>query len=93
MPALDRLYRTHVRRGLSVLAINVGQPRKMVLEGLKGLGVTYPVLLDEDRKISTTYDVVNVPRTIILDRRGIVRYKIVGSVDAQILKRFVETLL
>lgn len=93
MPALDHLYRTHVRRGLSILAINVGQPKKMVQEGVRGLGVSYPILLDEDRRIASAYEVVGVPRTIILDRRGIVRFKIVGTITPQTIKRFIETLL
>lgn len=93
MPDLERLYRSLARRGLSILAVNVGQPRRTVQEGVKGIGVTYPVVLDPDRRISSTYEVVGIPRTIVLDRTGIVRYKIIGSVGAHDLKRFIETLL
>lgn len=93
MPELDRLYRSLARRGLSVLAVNVGQPRRIVQDGVKGIGITYPVILDPDRRISAAYEVVGIPRTIILDRTGTIRYKIVGSVGARDLKRFIETLL
>lgn len=93
MPALDALYVRNRKKGLAVLAVNVGQRRDVVKNFLAGLRVSYPVLLDPDRSIAREYDVAGVPRTLILDRNGIIRYKIVGEAKGDILQKFIASLL
>ena len=54
------------------------------------LGITYPVLLDPDQRMAASYDVVGVPRTYLVDRKGIIRYKILGSASSETLKKQVS---
>lgn len=93
MPALDSLYTRYRKKGLTVLAVNVGQRREVVKSFLDGLRVSYPVLLDPGRSMAREYDVAGVPRTLILDRNGIIRFKIVGEANGDILQKFITSLL
>jgi peroxiredoxin len=93
MPALDALYRAYGGKGLAVLAINVGQKRDAVRQFLGTLRVSYPILLDPDRRVASAYEATGVPRTFILDRSGAIRYKIVGEVPEETLKKFLQSLL
>lgn len=93
MPAMEGLYRKFQSRGLAVLAINVGQPRAAVKSYLQGLGVSYPIYLDQDTRAAREYEVVGVPKTVILDRSGVVRYKILGSATAASLTKLVTSLM
>ncbi|MDD2898745.1 MAG: TlpA disulfide reductase family protein [Desulfuromonadaceae bacterium] len=93
MPAMDGLFREYQRKGLSVIAVNVGQPRQVVQEAVAGLGISYPVLLDMERTTAAPYDIVGVPRTIIIDRTGIIRFKIIGSAPRSMLKKYLQSLL
>ena len=83
---MDGLYREYQRKGLSVIAINVGQSHGTVQEAVAGLGISYPVLVDSGRSSAAGYDIVGVPRTIIIDRTGNVRFKIIGSAPRAMLK-------
>lgn len=93
MPAMEGLYRKFQSRGLAILAINVGQPRAAVKSYLQGLGVSYPIYLDLDARAAREYEVVGVPKTVILDRSGVVRYKILGSATAASLTKLVTSLM
>lgn len=93
MPALDSIYAKYRKKGLVVLAVNVGQRRDEVKKFLSGLRVGYPVLLDPGRSIAREYEVVGLPRTLILDRSGIIRFKIVGSANGEILQKYITSLL
>ncbi len=36
--------------------------------------VTFPILFDVDSKVSKLYEVQGMPNTVIIDRKGVVRY-------------------
>lgn len=93
MPAMDRIYRQYARKGLVILAVNVGEKKATVKSLAREVGVSYPVLLDPDKKGATGYDVVAVPRTYIVDRNGFIRYKVLGGASEQLLKKQILSLL
>jgi len=39
------------------------------------------------------YDVIGVPKTVILDRSGVIKYKIVGASSMESLNKLVQSLL
>ena len=41
---------------------------------LKDTPVSFPILFDTDSKVSKLYQVAGMPNTVILDRKGTVRY-------------------
>lgn len=93
MPAMEKIYGKYGRKGLVILAVNVGQRRDIVITLVRGLGISYPVLLDTNRQMATKYDVAGVPRTYLVDRNGVIRYKIIGSASEELLVKQVLSLL
>lgn len=93
MPAMEKLYKKYRTKGLVILAVNVGQNMKIVKNLVKDADITYPVLLDPDKKMSESYDVIGVPRTYMVDRKGVIRYKILGSASSETLKKQLLSLL
>jgi peroxiredoxin len=93
MPAMETLYGKYGRKGLVIMAVNVGQRRNLVNELVQGLGISYPVLLDTGKSMARKYDVVGLPRTYLIDRKGIIRFKILGSASEEMLKKQVLSLL
>jgi len=93
MPAMEKLYEKYRRKGFVILAVNVGQKKELVKRLVTDIGITYPVLLDPDRKMAENYDVVGVPRTYLVDRKGVIRYKILGSTSSETLKKQLLSLL
>ncbi len=93
MPAMDDLYSTYRKKGLEVLAVNVGQRKEDVRAFTAELGVSYPILIDADGKSSSLYGVTDVPRTYIVDRSGVIRYRIFGGATPEVLKKLIISLL
>jgi peroxiredoxin len=93
MPAMDDLYSKYRRKGLEILAVNVGQRKEAVKSFASDLRVSYPILIDADERSASLYGVTDVPRTYVVDRSGIVRYRILGGATPEILKKLILSLL
>ena len=93
MPAMDELYGKYRRKGLEVVAVNVGQKKETVKAFAAELGVSYPILIDMDGKSAALYGVTDVPRTYVIDRSGVVRYRILGGATPEMLKKLILSLL
>jgi cytochrome c biogenesis protein CcmG, thiol:disulfide interchange protein DsbE len=93
MPAMEGLYKKYRGKGLEVLAVNVGQKRETVKAFAAGLGVSYPLLIDAEQRGAAMFGVTDVPRTYIIDRNGIVRYKIFGGATPTLLQKLILSLL
>jgi peroxiredoxin len=77
MPYLDVISKAYADKGLAVLGVDTdGVDVKTVLETLTEVkvGVSYPLLTDEDFKITDVYTNFLVPLTIVIDKGGVVRY-------------------
>jgi cytochrome c biogenesis protein CcmG, thiol:disulfide interchange protein DsbE len=92
MPAMDELYGQYRRKGLMVLAVNVGQKKETVKTFAAELGASYPILIDPDEKNARLFGVTDVPRTYVVDRSGIVRYRIIGGAQPEMLKKLILSL-
>ena len=93
MKAIDAVYRRHRDKGLEVFAINAGQDKATVEAFIRKLGVTYPVLLDEQSSIARRYGVVGLPTTYFVDAEGVVRGKVIGEADEAVFERHALALL
>ncbi len=93
MPAMENLYSRYRRKGLEILAVNIGQRKEVVKSFAADLGVSYPILIDTDGKSASLYGVTDIPRTYVIDRNGMVRYRILGGATPEILKRLILSLL
>jgi peroxiredoxin len=95
MPELEEIYQNNQDKGMSILAINVRQPEDVVKKYMSNLPttITYPVLLDTYAKIYKKYGIVGVPTTIIVDRKGVIKEKILGEMDKNTLERLIVKML
>jgi peroxiredoxin len=74
MPLLDELYNEYKPLGFTILGVNVEEDSTQAKQLLKELPVDFPVLFDNQSKVSRLYDVVAMPSTVLVDRDGNVRY-------------------
>lgn len=93
MPRLSGWYRRLHARGLVVLGVDQQEDRSTVAAFLRKLHVPYPVALDESASVSARYNVWGLPRTILVDRRGLISSVAVGPVDGPYLAAHVEPAL
>ena len=78
MPVLDQLYRHYHALDFTVLGVNVEQNSDDARSLLKDVSVSFPILFDNENKVSRLYDIKGMPSTVLVDRDGNVRYMHVG---------------
>jgi peroxiredoxin len=76
--SLDDLAARYAGNGLVVLGINLDGDRRRTAAAVEALNVSYPILLDNLKNVSRSYQVDKMPVTVLIDRQGTVRYVATG---------------
>jgi peroxiredoxin len=74
MPLLDRLHQRYLDTGFAVLGINVEGEEAPARNLIDRIPVTFPVLIDQEQRVSELYELEAMPSTVVVDRDGVVRY-------------------
>lgn len=73
MPKLEEIFSRYERAGFTLLGVNIDEDSARALRLAEQLGVTFPLLLDNEQAVSRLYDVQAMPMTVLVDRQGQVR--------------------
>ena len=76
-PFLEQLHKSYGGKGVAVLSVVTdGVDADTTRTVMKEVGVapSYPVLMDPDFSASDTYTNFVVPHTLVIDRKGVIRY-------------------
>jgi peroxiredoxin len=92
MPDMQNVYDDLKDDGFTILAVNVNDPPVMARRFLEDFGYTFPVVKD-DGEVSRLYEVQFIPKTLLLDREGVVRFVTVGPVHEEQLRQLVTEWL
>lgn len=74
LAALDKSLATYRSAGLQVYGINVDDDQSRALDFAHGEAVSFALLLDPEKNVSRSYQVDNLPMTVLIDRSGVVRH-------------------
>jgi peroxiredoxin len=88
MPDLESLFERFQSKDLVILAISDEEPGK-VEPFIRERKVTFPVLLDPDRKVNDLFVVNGIPKSFVYDRKG---QFVAQSIDMRTRKQFLEML-
>lgn len=89
LPAYEQVYQQYggATGDFAVLGINLQEGQAQVEAYTVGLGLTFPVLLDEDGRVTTRqYQVTGMPGSFLIDPQGIIFYRHVGPLNAETLR-------
>src|SRR6266487_3688850 len=79
MPAMQASYDKLRDEGFVVLAVNELEDTEKVAEHIRVHRHTFPVVMDHSNRVANRYGVVGLPASFLIDRQGIVREQIFGS--------------
>ncbi len=96
MPAMEALYQRLGGRGFTILAVSADENgATAVAPYVSEMGLSFPVLLDPEGRLSPRYGVTGYPETFIIDRQGRVVNHTIGPAawDSEELVAFFVDLL
>lgn len=92
MPFFNRVSAKYEDRA-AILSINQAESPETIAAFAERNGLTYPLLIDQDMKVNNLYGVLNLPTTIFIDRNGVVKEVLIGTISQAVLEDRVENLL
>jgi cytochrome c biogenesis protein CcmG, thiol:disulfide interchange protein DsbE len=83
MPSMEILNKNFEKDGLVVLAVSIDRvtTSKDIPPFVKGLNLTFPVLIDSWGRTDKPYKRMGVPETFIIDQQGIIQEIVIGPRD------------
>lgn len=74
MPILEKLHTKYKPMGFTMIGVNVEPDSAEAARWLQATPVTFPILFDTKSEVSKLYSVQSMPSTVIIDRKGNLRW-------------------
>jgi peroxiredoxin len=89
MPALESVYQEYKDQGFVILAVNATNQDDpdQAIAFAQSLGLSFPILFDDQGEVSNQYQVRALPSTFFVDAHGVIREVIVGGPMSEALLR------
>ena len=81
MPAMESLYRELGSQDFELIAVSVDDDRRAVEEFAARLGLTFPILLDSEKRVAEAYQSHRFPESYLIDRQGVLVARYIGPRD------------
>lgn len=95
MPDMQKFYLEQQDHQVEIVAVNLtmGEMNPNDVEAfVNDYGLTFPVLLDLNGDIGQMYQTVTIPTSYLIDSQGIIRKKIVGPMDKEMMNELIESV-
>ncbi|HEX2025343.1 MAG TPA: TlpA disulfide reductase family protein [Actinomycetota bacterium] len=91
-PGLQRLSEEYADRGVQFLGVNFNDDPAAAREYVREYGVTYPSV-EDDGPLAHAFGIPYLPATVVVDRGGEMRYRLLGAQPEERVREYVEELL
>lgn len=94
MPHLQAAYENN-QQEVVVLGVNLTQRDSVeeVPAFLDEFGLTFPIVLDENGEVATTYNVIGQPASVFIDEDGLIHTVFQGPVNEEFINERIDELL
>lgn len=93
MPDLVDLNSKLSSQPFTVLSINYGESKDAAQSFATSYGANFPIFLDQDKKVASSYGVTTIPASVLLDKSGKIVKMWVGQINPGEVKPIIENLL
>ena len=90
MPYMDNQFKEFKDKGVTILAVNVGESDLAVQKFADKHNLTFPILKDTDGQVQTAYKISPLPATYMIDKDGkVVKYH-TGELTEDMIRDMME---
>src|SRR5690606_24264092 len=93
MPGLETLYRAYGPERLRVIGVNTGEDIEDVLDWIENHQLTFPMVLDPDGQIASSYMLRGQPTTFVIQPDGAISHVFYGPVTRHQLEDILRPYL
>ena len=93
LPLIETMYEKFQDQGFVVVAVNSGESAGAVQAFATEQGLTFPILLDEDMKITALYRVRGLPVSVFVDTQGMITNQHVGMLEEKNLGDYLKEII
>jgi len=92
-PLMDKQYQKVKDQGLQILAVNIGESDFAVQKFIDRLGLTFPVLIDNNKSVMETYNINPLPTTFLINPEGKIEKIITGEMSEESINQYIEQIM
>ena len=81
IPSMEAVYQKLKDKGFVILAVNLGESKDKVSGFMNENKLNFQSVLDERQTTGSLYNIRAIPTTYIIDRRGLIVARLVGSTN------------
>jgi peroxiredoxin len=91
---MNRLAGAYDDREFAIVSVNFREEPEHILAFMREVEVDFPVLMDQDGRVSGEWGVFAFPSSFILDRQGRIRYSVNTAIewDTDAIRNVIDTL-
>jgi alkyl hydroperoxide reductase subunit AhpC len=98
IPQLRGWHARYEKTGLTIVGVHTPEffwekPYQKVVDASDRLGLKYPIVQDNDMVIWNRWSVRAWPTLVLVDKRGVVRYRYIGEGDYDQTESMIQRLL
>lgn len=88
MPDMQKFYEQVAGEEVEILAVNLTESetsREDIDAFLAEFGITFPIPLDVESEVASTYQAYSIPTTYFIDSKGIIQAKVIGPMNYDLM--------
>ncbi len=93
MPALQEQHDKWKEQGVAIIGVSVDKNKVTVDNFISQYGITFPILLDRDEQVRTSYSIMYYPTTFFILPNGKVAHVQVGEMTQSFIDSKIQELL
>jgi peroxiredoxin len=94
MPHMQKYYKENAKQhNVEVVAVNLtnmDEGNKNIQKFVKDYELTFPVPLDKEGEIGSTYQAFTIPTSYMIDTKGRIQHKIIGPMNEEMMEKMVK---
>lgn len=89
MPFMEKFYQEAADE-IEIIAVNIDTEND-VAGFAKDMKITFPILLDKKEQVMKTYQVISIPTTYFIDKKGMIQHKFIGAMSPEKMREFTDS--